>query len=35
MPGGEWHCMKYNWPLTKEQQHSGCTEYRLKPGFND
>lgn len=35
MPGGEWRCLKYDWPLTKEQQHSGCTEYRLKPGFND
>lgn len=32
---GVWLCQKYNWPLTKEQQQTGCMEYRLKPGFND
>lgn len=33
--GGEWRCMKYDWPLSKEQQHTGCTEYKVKPGFSD
>ena len=33
--GGQWVCTRYNWPLTKEQQHAACKDYSLKPGFHD
>lgn len=35
MPGGVWLCTRYNWPLTKEQQHAGCNDYRVKPGISE
>lgn len=35
LPGGVWHCGRYNWPLTPEQQHTGCKDYELKPGISD
>ena len=34
-PGGVWRCTRYDWPLTPEQQHFGCTDYHLKPGISD
>jgi hypothetical protein len=31
--GGIWLCARYNWQLSKAEQHRGCIDYRLKKGF--
>jgi len=33
--GGVWRCIKYDWPLTREQQATGCRDYMMKSGFKD
>jgi hypothetical protein len=32
---GVWRCTRYDYLLTPEQQHAGCTDYHLKPGISD
>jgi hypothetical protein len=35
LPGGVWQCTRYGCALTKDQQHIGCTDYQVKPGFSE